>query len=191
MQDLTWQELVAAIALHLGEEWSYSFPFPKDSGSLRCDLKGPGCAELWLIPAGGRINVLAKSPYSALHRERGFQACENDRITLATERGPAAIAKAIRSRILPSYLPGLVSACKAREEYDRGVMKARNWVVYLAAIIGGETRVPEQRFSRYLGAEIKVDGEVMMSETVSLKFYDVPVRLAEQILKLIKEEESK
>lgn len=92
-----------AVVIDLGEGWRhvYDADFNRDGFSLH----GPDRAEIFVSQDrygnGGKLHISARYPKNSLHDVKDVS------INVSTSRGPANVAREIKRRVLPTYLPEL------------------------------------------------------------------------------------
>jgi hypothetical protein len=188
-------QLTKDIAFFLNEGetapvWTFK---PMDEPYPTQYIAGPNEAELAIRietygAKKGRIEVHGNF-HSGRNREfidvrewNGSERAKLPEISVAGDRGAQAIAKEIKSRFLPKYLPLLAKAIARRDEANSYEDKTRANLTTLAKIAGA--RVPEDRgrtTTYFTGGDIQVSGD-----SITLKLSSLSVEQAKQILEMMK-----
>jgi len=116
------------------------------------------------------------------------ERCKLPEISVAGNRGPQAIAKEIKRRFLPEYLPLLQKAIEKRDAANSYEDKCRQNLTVLAKIVNA--RVPEERdrTTTSFYHNDKAYGDIQVSgDSVTLKLSSLTMEQAKQILTLISE----
>jgi hypothetical protein len=118
------------------------------------------------------------------------ERCKLPEISVSGTRGAAAIAKEIKRRFLPEYLPLLQKAIEKRDAANAHEDKTRANLVTLAAIVNA--RVPEERdrTTTSFYHNDKAYGDIQCcGDSVTLKLSSLTVEQAKRILTMLKEGE--
>lgn len=155
-------------------------------------LHGPGQATLYLRHARRdrtRVAVSGHYPDSDVQPRSVV-------IKVAAARGPAALAAAIRARLLPDYLSELAKVLAHNRQRTQAAKRRRDNAAALATLLPGATVHEHGRDTTVVGWHPRTAGETLgeVSVTLShdpqrahLELRGVPVDLAEQIVRLIQQ----
>jgi hypothetical protein len=156
-------------------------------------ITGPNEAELAIrietygarkgrIEISGNFHIGRDRQFVDVREWNGSERSKLPGISVSGERGAQAIAKEIKRRFLPEYLPLLAKAIARRNESNTYEDKTRANLPMLAEIAGA--RVPEERgrtTTYFTGGDIQVSGD-----SITLKLSSLSVEQAKQILEMMK-----
>lgn len=124
------------VARCLGGGWTVEYP----GGERVARLVGPGEAALVVyLTWHDRVEISPVFPRGRNGDHYGPYQFEPAKITVASSRPPAAIAKDIQRRLLPAYLPALAEAVARRDRDAQHQREARAVADRLAAILPKST----------------------------------------------------
>jgi hypothetical protein len=135
------------------------------------------------IEISGNFHIGRGREFIDVREWNGSERSKLPEISVSGERGAQAIAKEIKRRFLPEYLPLLAKAIARRNEANSYEDKTRANLATLAEIAGA--RVPEERgrtTTYFTGGDIQVCGD-----SITLKLSSLSVEQAKQILEMMKE----
>jgi hypothetical protein len=116
----------------------------------------------------------------------GYFALPSISVTIA--RGPEAIAKEIKRRFLPEYLPLLAKAIVKRDSREAYENQTRANLLRLAAIVNQSIKDLREDTDRVTVYKDKFYGEIQCSDTkATLTIHDLSIEGAEQILRLVQD----
>jgi hypothetical protein len=131
----------------------------------------------------GNFHIGRDKQFVDVREWNGSERAKLPEISVAGDRGAQAIAKEIKKRFLPAYLPLLAKAIARRDEANSYEDKTRANLVYLAASVGAPVPDERNRSTVYAsGVEIQVSGD-----SITLKLSSLNVEQAKQILQMVKE----
>jgi hypothetical protein len=186
-------ELTKAIAAELGDGWAYVEP--TDSEPYPTQRIERGAAQLYCriewnhkerIAVSGSMSFGKNSQYLTVYDDAHQKMSVPD-ITVAIARGVPAIAKAIRSRLLPTYLDMVERAVAMRERDRLYVAKRRENLSALAAIVGAQKpKDDETEHTSWHSDGAKGYGDIWASDSsVNLKLSSLSVETATKVLELL------
>jgi hypothetical protein len=188
-------QLTKDIAFFLNEGetapvWTFK---PMDEPYPTQYIQGPNEAELAIrietygarkgrIEVHGNFHIGRNREFIDVREWNGSERAKLPEISVSGERGAQAIAKEIKRRFLPEYLPLLAKAIARRNEANTYEDKTRANLAMLAEIVGA--RVPAERgrtTTYFTGGDIQVCGD-----SITLKLSSLNVEQAKQILEMMK-----
>jgi hypothetical protein len=191
-------QLTQDIAKELGTDWTFK---PLDEPYPTQYLKGPNEAELAIRieTYGSRKGRVEVHGNFHIGRNREFvdvrewnhstsERCKLPEISISGNRGAAAIAKEIKRRFLPEYLPLLQKAITKRDEHASYEDKTHANLVILAAIVNASVPTERDRTTASFYHNDKAYGDIQVSgDSATLKLSSLTMKQAERILTLIAE----
>src|SRR4029077_333144 len=188
-------QLTKDVAFFLNEgdttpAWTFK---PMDEPYPTQYISGPNEAELSIrietygsrkgrVEVHGNFHIGRNREFIDVREWNGSERAKLPEISVSGERGAQAIAKEIKRRFLPAYLPLLAKAIARRVEANTYEDKTRANLAMLAEIVGA--RLPEDhgRTTTYFtGGDIQVSGD-----SITLKLSSLSVEQAKQILEMMK-----
>ena len=116
------------------------------------------------------------------------ERCKLPEISVCGTRGAAAIAKEIKRRFLPEYLPLLQKAIDRRDAANSYEDKTRANLTVLAAIVNAHVPTERDRSTASFYHNDKAYGDIQVSgDSVTLKLSSLTMKQAERILTLLTE----
>jgi hypothetical protein len=181
---ITLHDLVGPLAQLLGAGWSVEAP-REDEPSLPSyyTLHGPDGAELGL--SGGTWGSKGKITITAHFNDRKDGVTfwylpykvERPSISVTGTRGALVVAKEIARRLLPDYMPLLISCNEARARWETRKRNGHAVAVSLAHYIGAAEANIESDVRNSDGSTYKIN--VYRSEALAGSHVDVKVRGSE------------
>jgi len=188
-------QLTKDVAFFLNEgettpAWTFK---PMDEPYPTQYISGPNEAELSIrietygsrkgrVEVHGNFHIGRNREFIDVREWNGSERAKLPEISVSGERGAQAIAKEIKRRFLPAYLPLLAKAIARRDEANTYEDKTRANLAMLAEIVGA--RLPEDhgRTTTYFtGGDIQVSGD-----SITLKLSSLSIEQAKQILEMMK-----
>lgn len=159
-------------------DWDITAHTERRSNQIAAKLPEKGCLTLSVSPYGQPGRVVVRGEYP---QQYGYECVAE--ITVALSRGPEALVKEIKRRLLPEYLPSYARAVerqKAAEEYQA---KQDAALLELATVLGIEAN--NYRGSAYFYRDqISATVKDIHPDRANLELA-VPLHLARQILELV------
>jgi hypothetical protein len=191
-------QLTQDIAFFLNEgettvKWTFK---PLDEPYPTQYIKGPNESELAIRieTYGSRKGRIEVHGNFHIGRNREFidvrewnhstsERCKLPEISVSGTRGASAIAKEIKRRFLPEYLPLLQKAIDRRDAANSHEDKTRANLVTLAAIVNASVPTERDRSTASFYHNDKAYGDIQVSgDSVTLKLSSLTMKQAEQIL---------
>jgi hypothetical protein len=177
--------LVAKIGEALGG-WSLK---PDPGSTWSASLSRKDGAVLWFGFYGDRVEIGGSFPRGVDHYL--FQPQEQKRITCAVSKGAERIARDIRSRFFPWYLPAYADGLKRKDEADAQLEWQDRNLQELAETLGGTVsqqfnggRDPHVHINRAgVYGHVEVNG---YTKAANIELRGVPVDIAHKLLAGIK-----
>jgi hypothetical protein len=194
-------QLTKDIAFFLNEgeqrpDWTFK---PMDEPYPTQYITGPNEAELSIrietygarkgrVEVSGNFHIGRNRQFVDVREWNGSERTKLPEISVASERGAQAIAKEIKRRFLPEYLPLLAKAIARRDESNTYEDKSRANLATLAAIVNARVPAERDRTSTSFYHNDRAYGDIQVSgDSVTLKLSSLSVEQAKQILALVKE----
>jgi hypothetical protein len=191
-------QLTQDIAKELGTDWTFK---PLDEPYPTQYLKGPNEAELAIRieTYGSRKGRVEVHGNFHIGRNREFidvrewnhgtsERCKLPEISVSGTRGAEAIAKEIKRRFLPEYLPLLQKAIDKRDAANSYEDKTRANLTALATIVNAHVPTERDRTTASFYHNDRAYGNVQCSgDSVTLKLCSLTMKQAERILTLLTE----
>ncbi len=160
------------------------------TGHRGAHLDGPGGARLTIGAHGYRNadRLEIAGSYPQVPGQRLPYGTKHHTITVSRDRGPAAIARDVRRRLLPPYAETLAEVCKSQAQ-DTTAQEARDT---LADRLGGTVPSHARGDSSteiYLSLPAGLHGRARVNyrgDSASLELGDVPADLAIRVLDLLR-----
>jgi hypothetical protein len=186
-------ELTKAIAKELGNAWTFK---PMDEPYPTQYITGPNEAELAIRieTYGSRKGRIEVHGNFHIGHNREFidvrewnhstsERCKLPEISVAGNRGAAAIAKEITRRFLPEYLPLLQKAIDKRDAANSYEDKCRKNLTLLAGIVNADVPTERDRTTASFYHNDKAYGDIQVSgDSVTLKLSSLTMEQAKRIL---------
>jgi hypothetical protein len=183
-----------AFLLNEGEKtvkWTFK---PLDEPYPTQYIKGPNESELAIrietygarkgrIEVHGNFHIGRNREFIDVREWNGSERCKLPEISVSGTRGAAAIAKEIKRRFLPEYLPLLQKAITKRDEHASYEDKTRANLTVLAAIVNAAVPTERDRSTASFYHNDKAYGDIQVSgDSVTLKLSSLTMGQAKQIL---------
>jgi hypothetical protein len=186
-------QLTKDIAKELGDAWTFK---PLDEPYPTQYIQGLNGAELAvrIETYGSRKGRVEIHGNFHIGRNREFvdvrewshstsERCKLPEISVAGNRGAASVAKEIKRRFLPEYLPLLQKAIEKRDAATSWEDKTRANLVTLAAIVNASVPTERDRTTASFYHNDKAYGDIQVSgDSVTLKLSNLTMKQAKQIL---------
>ena len=190
-----------AFLLNEGEKtvkWTFK---PLDEPYPTQYIKGPNESELAIRieTYGSRKGRIEVHGNFHIGRNREFidvrewnhstsERCKLPEISVSGTRGAAAIAKEIKRRFLPEYLPLLQKAIDKRDAANSYEDKTRANLTVLAAVVNASVPTERERSTASFYHNDKAYGDIQVSgDSVSLKLSSLTMQQANRILAMLAE----